>query len=274
MKSNLSSLFKRQIAIPSDHGAWVFLLVPLVIGLFAGNGWNINGFMFLFLCLGAFLIRQPISVAVKAYSGRRSRKDLPAAIFWTTIYLIMVLMLFGYLILQGFYFISYLAVPGILVFIWYFYLLGKRAERRQIGLDVVASGVLALSAPGAYWVSVGSYDSFGWYLWLLMWLQSSASIVYAFLRLGQRGLEHELPFSEKIILGKRALIYSGFNLILSFMLGIVSNLSLFIWIPFLLQFLEVIWGVSKPAYKLKPTQIGMRQLFISIVFAFLFILVY
>jgi hypothetical protein len=274
MKYKSSSLFKRQIAIPSDHGSWVFLLVPLVIGLYAGNGWDINGLMFLFLGLSAFLVRQPISMGIKAYAGRRSRKDLPAAIFWTVIYLIIALILFAYLLLQGFYFISYLAVPGVLVFVWYSYLLGKRAERGKIGLDIVASGVLALSAPGAYWVSVGSYDSFGWYLWLLMWLQSSASIVYAFMRLGQRNLEIEPSFDEKIVIGQRALMYSGFNLILSFMLGVFSSLSLLIWIPFLLQFLEVVWGVLKPARKLKPTQIGFRQLFVSIIFAILFILVY
>lgn len=36
-----SSLFIRQIALPQDHGSWVFLLSPLLIGLFAGGKFSL-----------------------------------------------------------------------------------------------------------------------------------------------------------------------------------------------------------------------------------------
>jgi hypothetical protein len=130
MKIKPSAIFKRQIALPSDHGSWVFLLSPLLIGLFAGDAWDIRGTVFLLLCLSAFLIRQPISMVIKMRSGRRSQKEMPAAIFWTFLYLVFVLIFLGYLIVEGFFFIIYLAVPGVLVFSWYLYLLGKRAERK------------------------------------------------------------------------------------------------------------------------------------------------
>ena len=109
MKTKPSALFKRQIALPSDHGSWVFLFSPLLIGLFASEAWDMRGTVFLLLCLSAFLIRQPISIAIKILSGRKSKKDMPAAIFWTAFYMVFVLISLGYLIVEGFFFIAYLA---------------------------------------------------------------------------------------------------------------------------------------------------------------------
>ena len=34
-------LLDRHVALPGDHGSWVFLLGPLLIGLFAGGRWSI-----------------------------------------------------------------------------------------------------------------------------------------------------------------------------------------------------------------------------------------
>ncbi|MFN2236858.1 MAG: hypothetical protein ACK2U1_21730 [Anaerolineales bacterium] len=83
-------------------------------------------------------------------------------------------------------FVLYLSIPGVFVFGWHLWLVSQRAERRQIGVEIVASGVLALSAPAAYWTSVGETDPLGWWLWILTWLQSAASIVYAYLVLGAK----------------------------------------------------------------------------------------
>jgi len=63
--------FRRSIAITNEHGSWVFLLSPLIIGLFAGQSWTIHAIYLTIAALSAFLIRQPITIAVKAYSGRR-----------------------------------------------------------------------------------------------------------------------------------------------------------------------------------------------------------
>ena len=81
------TLFRRTIALPTDHGSWVFLLSPLLIGLFAGGRWTPAIVPLVVAALATFLLRQPVTIAVKAYSGRRSRRDLPAAVFWILIYL-------------------------------------------------------------------------------------------------------------------------------------------------------------------------------------------
>ena len=167
----------RHIALPQDHGSWVFLLSPLLIGTFAGGEWSIATVFLIVAALSAFFMRQPIIVAIKAYSGRRSRRDLRAAGFWAVIYgFIGFLALLGS-VYQGYGYLFILAIPGILVFAWYLYLISKRAERRKMGVEIVASGVLALSAPAAYWVGVGQPDPIGWWLFGLTWLQTAASIV-------------------------------------------------------------------------------------------------
>ena len=270
----LKKYFKKNIALPSDHGSWVFLFSPLIIGFFAGNNWSSSSILLIIAALAAFFMRQPAVMMIKSYAGRRSREDLPASRFWLTVYALVSLAALNVLVQRGFGYLSYLAVPGILVFAWHLYLVSKRAERHQIGGDVIASGALALAAPGAYWVSVGQYDTTGWWLWGLAWLQSAASIVYAFLRLGQRRLKEMPDQKEKFNLGKRTLLYSGFNFILTLILGLMGKLPNLIWIPFAIQFAESIYGTYYPAIGVKPTRIGIRQLIVSTIFTIVFIIIW
>jgi len=85
MKTQLI-IFRKQYALPQDHGSWVFILSPLSIGLFAGNNFSPETLALIIATMAAFLIRQPVTVAIKAYSGRRPRSDLPAARFWMVLY--------------------------------------------------------------------------------------------------------------------------------------------------------------------------------------------
>ena len=222
--------------------------------------------------LAAFLIRQPVIIAVKAYSGRRSKADLPAARFWLIVYSLICIIGLTILFLNGYASLLYLAIPGIPVFAWHLWLVSRRKERRQAGVEILGSGVLALSAPAAMWVGSETADPIGWLLFLLTWLQSAASIVYAYLRLEQRDLKSLPPVSTRWRMATRALLYTSFNL------AIVTGASLagitpgFLFIPFALQWLETIYGTLHPAIGMKPTRIGLRQLAVSSSFTLLFIL--
>ncbi len=213
-------------------------------------------------------------MATKAYSGRRPRSDLPAAFFWIVIYSIVLVISLAFLLANGYIFILYLAVPALVVFSWHLFLVSRRKERGQAGVEILATGVLALSAPAAYWVSLGSYAPDGWWLWILTWLQSAASIVYAYLRLEQRTLQ-ELPTKKKRFdMGRRALWYTSFNLFFSIMLSFGNILPSLIFLPYLLQWLETLWGTLNPAIGYKPTRIGVRQLIVSGLFTLLFVIVW
>jgi hypothetical protein len=141
-----------------------------------------------------------------------------------------------------------------------------------MGVDIVASGALAVAAPAAYWIGVGSPDALGWWLWGLTWFQSAASIVYAFLRLEQRKLSTAPSRQEKLLLGKRALLYTSFNLIAVIVSSTADILPPLLFLPYALQSAETLWGTLRPAIGKKPTQIGLRQLAVSTIFTILFIL--
>ncbi len=262
----------RHIALPQDHGSWVFLFSPLLIGLFAGHSWSWPGLLLVIAALAAFLLRQPVSMAVKAYSGRRPRRDLRPAYLWTAVYALAGLLALAGLIALGYSFVLYLALPGIPVFAWHLYLVSRRAERRQIGVEIVGSGVLALAAAAAFWVGRGYADPMGWVLFGLAWLQSAASIVYAYLRLEQRLLEARPERRTALRMGRRALAYTTFNLLLVGALSASGFLPPLLAAPYALQWGETLWGIFNPAIKVKPTRIGLRQLAVSTTFTVLFIL--
>jgi len=271
----MQSYFKRQIALPQDHGSWVFILSPLLVGIFAGGIFQLPTLYLTIAAMSAFLIRQPITIVVKAMSGRRSTADLPAARFWLLVYGIIAAAALTGLILSGYSYILYLAVPGAPVFAWHLWLVSKRAERKQVSVEVIATGVLALTAPAAFWVGIGGYDPNGWWLWLFTWLQSAASIVYAYLRLSQREMSQEQAAATSRAIwwkmGSRALLYTSFNVLLAAGLGISALVPLFIFVPFLVQWLETIWGITHPAVGWKPVRIGVRQLIVSILWTVLFV---
>lgn len=274
MKNKPSNPFHKQVALPTDHGSWVFLLMPLLIGFFTAGSWHPAGWFLILAVLMVFLIRQPAVMMTKAYSGRRSRNILPTARFWFVLYSIGALFALAGLVWMGYGFILWLGIPGIMVFGWHLWLVSRREERHRIGVDIIASGSLAVAAPAAYWVSVGAPDPVGGWLWILVWLQSAASIVYAFLRLEQRKLKGQPTRPEMLSMGRRALAYGTFNLMFSAALGIWGILPTFVWIPYALQFTEVIWGIFNPAIDTKPTHIGIRQLVVSILFTVAFILIW
>jgi hypothetical protein len=268
---SMQGLFRKQVFLPQDHGSWVFILSPLLIGLFAGKAFGFASFSLVVAAMAAFLMRQPLTIAVKAYSGRRPRDDLRPAGFWIAVYGLVIVLALVALIAQGFLFVVYLAIPGVPVFAWHLWLVSRREERRQAGVEIVATGVLSLAAPAAYWVGIGHYDSLGWWLWILVWMQTAASIVYAYLRLEQREWKSILNRWKRFRAGWRAYVYTSFNLVASLSLGLVGLLPRFIFLPFLLQWIETIWGIDYPAAGWKPTRIGIRQLIVSTLWTILFI---
>lgn len=267
------TLFVRHIALPQDHGSWVFLFSPLLIGLFAGKSWNLAAAVLTITALAAFLLRQPAAIAVKTLSGRRNRRDLEPAIFWIGVYGLVGLAGLVGLIALGYGYLLYLAVPGLAVFAWHLYLVSRRQERRQMGVELVGAGVLALAAPAAYWVGIGAPDAQGWLLFVLVWLQSAASIVYAYLRLAQRTLPSVPPLGERLRMGGRAILYTSFNLLAVIGLAIAGAAPVALALPYVVQWGETMWGaLMRPAVGVKPTRIGIRQLVVSTIFTLLFIL--
>ena len=269
--STRDRFLRRTVAWPADHGSWVFLLSPLIIGLAVGGRWTPTVTYLVVASVCGFLVRQPMTVAVKALSGRRSPKDLPAALLWSFIYGSVGLINVLGLILSGMGYLLYLAIPGLAVFAWYLYLVFRRGERRQFFLEVVGAGVFALTAPAGLWAAIGHPNSLGWLLWVLTWAQSAASIIFVYLRLGQRGLKELPTLPRRIVMGFPALAVTSLNLLGAGALGADGWVSQWLWIAYLPQCIEAMWGTWHPAIGYKPSWIGVRQLIVSILYTLLFI---
>jgi O-antigen/teichoic acid export membrane protein len=217
-------------------------------------------------------MRQPVTIAVKVYSGRRPKRDLEPALFWIAVYGVFLIFSLGLLINQGYAYILWIAFPASIVFAWHLVLFSRRRERRQAGIEVVGSGVLSLAAPAAFWVSKGDLDPVGWWLFILIWLQSAASIVYIYLRLDQRDWETVPSKFERFKHARRALSYACFNFIFVLIFSLSKDIPQFLPIPYALQLLETICGSFRPAIGLKPTYLGFRQLAVSSIFTLLFVI--
>jgi len=267
-------ILRKHIAIPQDHGSWVFILSPLLIGIFAGGRFTSSTLSLVVAAMAAFMIRQPATAMIKVYSKRRSMDELPAAIFWFAAYGLIAILALFILIRAGFGYLLYLAVPGGPVFAWHLWLVSKREERGQVNVEMIATGVLSLTAPAAYWVGIGQYDPHGWWLWVLIWFQTAASIVYAYLRLEQREQTKGPERSEMWRMGWRAALYTSFNLVSSLILALLAVVPNLIFVPYLIQWMETMWGITHPAAGWKPTKIGIRQLIVSIIWTILFILIW
>ncbi len=269
-----SSLFRRHIALTQEHGSWVFLFSPLLIGIFSAPGFQAASAWFFLAAVSVFLFRHPLTFTVKIAAGRRRRTDLPAAAFWMAVYGLFAFVGLAGLIALDQSWLALLALPGAPILAWHLWLVFRRAERRQIGLEIIASGVLALAAPGAYWAGLGEYDPVGWWLWVLGWLQSAESITYAALRLEQRSWKEMPDARVKLLAARRALVYTGFNLAFSASLGLTGQVPELVWIAFGIQWLETLQGTCKPAIRTRPTTIGVRQLIVSTIFTITFVVLW
>jgi hypothetical protein len=264
-------LFRRSVAWPADHGSWAFLLSPLIIGLFAGGRLTtISLYLVVAACMG-HLIRQPITIAVKVLSRRRPQEELPVALFWTALYAGVGLLHVLGLALRGFGYLLVLAVPGMMVFAWYLVLVSRRQERRQLVVELLAAGVLALIAPAGLWAGVGAPQPIGWLLWLLVWCQSAASILHVHLRLDQRRLESPPTAEQGLAMARASLTLVGLSLLEVILLGLADVVSLWLWVPYLVQAAESLWGALRPALGTPPSRIGLRQVAVSALFTLLFV---
>jgi len=78
-------------------------------------------------------------------------------------------------------------------------------------------------------------------------------------------------WSTGLRMGGASLVISLGNLAAVTGLCLVGALPRWLFLPYIVQAAEVLWGVWRPAIGLRPKQIGYRQLTISTLFTVLFI---
>jgi hypothetical protein len=267
-------LWRRHYFIPTEHGAWIWWIGPFLIGTAAGGTLGLDALVLLLAVAAVFFMRQPAAITVKVLSGRRVRSDLAPGLFWSSAYSLIALLAVLVLIRSSHAQLLWLAIPGVLVFAWHLWLVSRREERGQRGIELVAAGVLALAAPAAYWVAGGTDTVTAWLLWLLSWLQSAASIVFIYMRLEQRRLPAMPAPGERWRTGARTLVYHAFNFVAAAGLAALRLVPALVPAAFALMLADALEGVAHPPVGVRPAAIGLRQLGASAAFAALMIAAY
>lgn len=272
MARSLPPIWKKHYAIPSEHGSWIWWIGPLLWGTFAGGIWTEALLWLTLAALAAFLSRQPASILIKTFSHRRPERDRIPAFIWLCAYSSTAFLAVTQLIRLDHSRVLWLALPAIPILVWHFSLIAKRRERKQIGIEIIGTGALALSAPAAFWISGGSDPLLPWILWLASWLQSAASITLVYLRLDQIEWDQGLALEAGLRRGSRTLTYHGFNFLLGWFLVFTGMLGSLAGVAFTLMLLDAIQSIARPAVNSRPRSIGMRQLLFSSLFYVLVIM--
>lgn len=246
----------KSIALPAEHGGWGFLLEPVLLGLIAA--FSGAGVVLALGMLGAFLLHQPLKIALKDRAkGRRTERTGWAERF-ILLYGGTAGLIFAWLILSqdlGFLLPLLLALPLIIWQFWYDLLNQSRALIAEL-CGAVALGAIAPSiALLAGWAFGAALV-----LWALVALRAVPSILYVRARLRlERG-------KSAAILSANAAHGLAFLLGLPLVIGADAPLISLLLLAFL--GLRSLWGLSayrKPAAR--PAIIGIQELIYGILFA-------
>ncbi len=255
--------FFKIYVLPPEHGGWFLLLGPFLFGALAAAQPHAALFALLAFSLIIYITRQPLTILVKALSGRRAKSDARPALIALSGTGALAALLLGILLARGYTFLLWLGIPAALVMAWQLWLVIQRDER-QLGVELVGAGMLALAAPAAYWVSVDAMTPTGWQLWLLAWLYAASAIVYVYLRLKQRRLKEMPSRAEQWRAGRRTLLYIGATILIAAALAFWRLIPA--PTPFILTLAgaHFVYGITHPCVGVKPVRIGLEQSFAAL----------
>lgn len=249
---------------------------PLVFGIAVARAFTPALIWLVLASLGAFLALQPLTLLVKVWAGRRPRDEAGPALLWLCLYGALTLAGALVLIQRGHVWTLALGVLAAPVLVWQMWLVRRREERGQMGVELVGAGVLALNALAGYGVASGvGVELRGLVLFVLSWLQSATGIVYIYLCLEYRRMKTVPPRDERMRLAGRALLYAGADVVIVLLLSALGIAPLGAVIAYLFLVGEVIYGcVWKPPVGVRPAAIGIRQTVVTVIFFVLLLIAY
>lgn len=183
--------FRKSLVIPTEHGAWSWLLTPwlvgAVVGLAAPTRAELSGVALLLTLVGglsAYLIRQPATAYLRIRQGRGRQADRDLALRWMVGFSLTALVcLIGLLWLGR---TALVGLAGPFAAILLAYLLAARAGRaalRSLAMELTGAMGLALSAPAAYVAASDQLGPTALALWAVLALQNATGVLYVRQRL-------------------------------------------------------------------------------------------
>jgi hypothetical protein len=253
-----SKWFRKSLVIPTEHGAWSWMLVPYFVGLIVAGQLNVQVVLVLVGGLSAYFVRQPLTAWLRIRRGQGRKSDRPIAAGWAIAFSSVAIVCLLGLMVSGLTDLALLTLPIMALFIVY---LGaarqKRSSTRTFGMELAGAAGLAAMAPAAYVASSGQLDSIAWALWALMAWQNVLGVIYVRLRIADT---HQRSISRTLVVGLNLLTLGG--LMGAAALGWIPWLAL---LPFFGYLLRALWAAAqvRPISNIKRfgfTEIGVEIL--------------
>lgn len=183
--------FRKSLVIPTEHGAWSWLLTPwlvgAVVGLAAPASAPLPGLALLLTLVGglsAYMIRQPATAWLRIRRGRGRKADQPLALAWASGFSLLALCCLLGLLLLGRYALLSLAVPfGVILLAYLLAARRGRAAMRSLGMELAGAAGLALAGAAAYIAVTGQLTTVALGIWALLAMQNATGVLYVRQRL-------------------------------------------------------------------------------------------
>lgn len=260
-RANSKSVHIRSIALPTEHGAWGFLLEPMLLGMLMAP--TLAGLLLACAMFAAFLIHQPLKIATKAtVKGRgtpRSRIAWRFAIGYGLTALVLLAIVFLTNPLD-------FAVPLILALPLVIVQQVFDARNKSRSLIPELAGSLALGAIAPAIVILG-----GWaigaalVLWALLALRTVTSILFV---RGKLRLEHGKDFSKQAII-----IVHLAAIGIAVVVALALQTAWLAVIGMLILATRAYLGLRQPE-QIKPKVVGFREMGYGILYTLLIVVGY
>ena len=186
-RETVSSPRLRALVVPREHGAWGMLLVPLATGAAVGlmrDGQALRLLIFLMAAMAVFWLRTPLeswlgTTPLRAQNAAERRALLGFIVPLSVVAALMFAALFwggqNRALLP-------LSTAVVLAFVTQA-ALKKLSRKLRMAAQVVGAVGLTATAPAAYIVATGRFDSVAGALWLANWLFAGDQIHFVQLRI-------------------------------------------------------------------------------------------
>lgn len=251
------------LRLPKEHGAWAMLYIPFLLGTLAGSRHTLfllAIFLLFFSVTFLFMARQSLLDWLVA---RNRGKSEPSA-FHMMCLCAGLSGVFG-VVLAFVYQLTWLILIAsltVMLLVFNSWQVIRRKDR-TIATETISIIGLTATAPTAYYVCRGEWNSEGWVLWALCALYFASSVFYVKLRV------HSLN-RRRIDLRRQSwrdcAFYHLFLLFVLIILNTTSHTNLYVLAAFLPVLIRTVWELQRPSTRISLRRIGLLEIGYSLFF--------
>jgi hypothetical protein len=251
------------LKLPKEHGAWAMLYVPFLIGALSGSGSIVTMAPLLLLFLSVtfiFVARESILEWLRARGrGKPSRRALTRLLIY-----LGSGGLFGAPLLVVYDRLWLAPMAGLIVLLVAFNTWkAVRGEDRTVIGEAVAILGLTLTAPAAYYVTVGTWDPRALLLWMLCSFYFASSVFYVKLRVHSLNRRREELRRQS---WRRCATYHLFLTVALLLLSVTGSLDLFALVAFTPVLARTFWQLARPTAHISLKRVGLLEVLYSVIF--------